>query len=107
MSHTCTFCSVTGYENLDLEGKSHEIMLLDVNTMEEFENSHFEIVKDLCNDLAIATTFSEEKERLVEYNLDYFLRHIDRIFEPNYIPNQEDILHLPKELLNLSWIETK
>ena len=62
--------------------------------MEEFENRHFEIVKDLCNDLAIATTFSEEKERLVEYNLDYFLCHIDRIFEPNYIPTQEDILHI-------------
>ena len=94
MSHTCTFCFLIGYENSDLEGKSHEIMLLDVNTMEEFENRHFEIVKDLCNDLAIATTFSEEKERLVEYNLDYFLRHIDRIFEPNYIPTQEDILHI-------------
>jgi len=83
-----------GYENSDLEGKSHEIMLLDVNTMEEFENRHFEIVKDLCNDLAIAAPFSEEKERLVEYNLDYFLCHIDRIFEPNYIPTQEDILHI-------------
>ena len=68
--------------------------MLDVNTIEEFENRHFEIVKDLCNDLAIATTFSEENERLVEYNLDYFLRNIDRIFEPNYIPTQEDILHV-------------
>ena len=94
MSLTCKFCFLIGYENSDLEGKSHEIMLLDVNTMEEFENRHFEIVKDLCNDLAIATTFSEEKERLVEYNLDYFLRQIDRIFEPNYIPTQEDILHI-------------
>ena len=52
-------------------------MMLDVNSIEEFENRHFEIVKDLCDDLTIATTFSEEKERLVEYNLDYFLRHID------------------------------
>ena len=94
LSLACKFCFLIGYENSDLEGKSHEIMLLDINTMEEFENSHFEIVKDLCNDLAIATTFSEEKERLVEYNLDYFLRHIDRIFEPNYIPTQEDILHI-------------
>ena len=69
-------------------------MTLDVNTMEEFENRHFEIVKNLCDDLAIATTFSEEKERLVENNVDYFLCHIDRIFAPNYIPTQEDILHV-------------
>ena len=82
------------YENSELKAKEHEIMTLDVNTMEEFENRHFEIVKNLCDDLAIATTFSEEKERLVENNLDYFLRHIDRIFEPNYIPTQEDILHV-------------
>ena len=82
------------YENSELKAKEHEIMSLDVNTMEEFENRHFEIVKNLCDDLAIATTFSEEKERLVENNLDYFLRHIRRIFEPNYIPTQEDILHV-------------
>ena len=85
---------ITEYENSELKAKEHEIMTLDVNTMEEFENRHFEIVKNLCDDLAIATTFSEEKERLVENNLDYFLRHIDRIFEPNYIPTQEDILHV-------------
>ena len=86
--------SITEYENSELKAKEHEIMALDVNTLEEFENCHFEIVKDLCDDLTIATTFSEEKERLVEYNLDYFLRHIYRIFEPNYIPTQEDILHV-------------
>ena len=85
---------ITEYENSELKAKEHEIMSLDVNTMEEFENRHFEIVKNLCDDLAIATTFSEEKERLVENNLDYFLRHINRIFEPNYIPTQEDILHV-------------
>ena len=85
---------ITEYENSELKAKEHEIMTLDVNTMEEFENRHFEIVKNLCDDLAIATTFSEEKERLVENNLDYFLRHIDRIFAPNYIPTQEDILHV-------------
>ena len=85
---------ITEYENSELKAKEHEIMTLDVNTMEEFENRHFEIVKNLCDDLAIATTFSEEKERLVENNLDYFLHHIDRIFAPNYIPTQEDILHV-------------
>ena len=85
---------ITEYENSELKAKEHEIMTLDVNTMEEFENRHFEIVKNLCDDLAIATTFSEEKERLVENNLDYFLRHIRQIFEPNYIPTQEDILHV-------------
>ena len=68
---------ITEYENSELKAKEHEIMTLDVNTMEEFDNRHFEIVKNLCDDLAIATTFSEEKERLVENNLDYFLRHID------------------------------
>ena len=85
---------ITEYENSELKAKEHEIMTLDVNTMEEFENRHFEIVKNLCDDLAIATTFSEEKERLVENNVDYFLCHIDRIFAPNYIPTQEDILHV-------------
>ena len=85
---------ITEYENSESKAKEHEIMTLDVNTMEEFDNRHFEIVKNLCDDLAIATTFSEEKQRLVENNLEYFLRHIDRIFEPNYIPNQEDILHV-------------
>ena len=83
---------ITEYENSELKAKEHEIMTLDVNTMEEFENRHFEIVKNLCDDLAIATTFSEEKERLVENNLEYFLRrplldlfdgHVQHLYGPH------------------------
>lgn len=93
------YCVLIELKNLKKNAKM--IMKFDLNS-EEWPLEIFESISKLWNDEAIQKTWqlrdSEINHKTIHFHIDdtadYFFNNIDRLSHPNYLPNEDDALHM-------------
>ena len=50
--------------------------------------------QNICNDLGVIECISKQREHINGEFDDYFLLHIDRICDPDYVPSNEDLIKM-------------
>ena len=50
--------------------------------------------QNICNDLGVIECISKQREHMIGEFDDYFLLHIDRICDPDYVPSNEDLIRI-------------
>ena len=50
--------------------------------------------QNICNDLGVIECISKQREQMIGEFDDYFLLHIDRICDPDYVPSNEDLIRI-------------
>ncbi|TFK64229.1 heterotrimeric G-protein alpha subunit, GPA2-like protein [Pluteus cervinus] len=87
-------------EDMDLkvseENQAHIEMIdnaLDLRDGEPFPPSYYEPLKALWADPGVQKAWSRGNEAALPENLTYFFSSLDRLFDANYVPNEQDIIH--------------
>jgi len=72
------------------EEKAKDVNMLRATS--ELNNETVEILKSVWQDPAIKTVIERHGELLTVTHLNYFWNHFDRVMQPDFVPNDEDIL---------------
>ena len=83
--------------NIELiNGKTKSDLVLSINylTVTTFESSYVEILRDLWTDAGIQECYGRRREYQLADSAQYFLEALDRITAPDYLPTEQDILHV-------------
>ncbi|RVD81494.1 uncharacterized protein DFL_009358 [Arthrobotrys flagrans] len=77
------------------ENEQHVSLILnqkELSSGEKMPKDHLAPLKSLWNDAGVQQTVSRGNEFALHDNLSYYYEELDRIFAPDYIPNDQDIL---------------
>jgi len=89
--------------NLEMAEESDEIKLCEEKTAElvlNISESHSltaetaKLLQRTWADPGVQMTWKRRSELQVQESLGYFIKHVDRIAAPGYIPNKDDVLHV-------------
>lgn len=78
-------------ENKAMENKLFELCDIDENSYDSMAE-HLDLYKALWADQGIQAVFVRSNEYQLSDSTAYFYSHLDRIAEPNYIPDVQDVL---------------
>lgn len=74
--------------------KAKLIENIDIETITTFQTPYAEAIKDLWDDRGIQECYNRRREYHLTDSAKYFLDKIDEITEIDYLPSEQDILHL-------------
>ncbi|XP_029295071.1 guanine nucleotide-binding protein subunit alpha-14 [Cottoperca gobio] len=80
----------------DPQNKSHAnlVLELEVDKVEEFEQSLVVAVRSLWDDAGIQACYDRRREYQLSDSTKYYLTDLDRISQPTYLPDLQDILRV-------------
>jgi len=64
----------------------------DIRDGEPFPESHYEPLRNLWEDVNVQKAYARGNEAACPENLFYFFSSLDRLFEPDYVPNSQDVV---------------
>ncbi len=76
-------------ENLE---RAREICAVDYMAVRSLDDKMVEAVSALWLDSGVQRAYARRNEFYISDSAGYFLKHVERIAEPDYLPTQEDIL---------------
>ncbi|KAI0757461.1 heterotrimeric G protein alpha subunit 4 [Daedaleopsis nitida] len=65
----------------------------DIKDGEPYPPEYHDVLKKLWEDPNIQAAYARGNEAALPENLNYYFAHLDRLFEPSYVPNEQDIVH--------------
>jgi len=66
---------------------------VDLRDGEAFPTQYYDALKALWDDSGVQKAWDRGNEAAIPENLLYFFSDIDRLFEPSYVPTEQDIVH--------------
>ncbi|KAF4122664.1 guanine nucleotide-binding protein subunit alpha, other [Geosmithia morbida] len=81
------------FENSENE-KNMALLLVDreICSEERMPSEYLDPIKALWEDGGVKTAISKGNEYALHDNLGYFVQDLDRLWDPNYVPNDQDLL---------------
>ncbi|KAI0762527.1 heterotrimeric G protein alpha subunit 4 [Fomes fomentarius] len=65
----------------------------DIKDGEPFPEDYLTVLKQLWEDPNVQAAYARGNEAALPENLNYYFADLDRLFEPSYVPNEQDIVH--------------
>ncbi|KAK2724737.1 guanine nucleotide-binding protein G(q) subunit alpha-like [Artemia franciscana] len=82
------------YEESGCIDKARAVNEVDSGKVTTFESPYVKYIKELWNDLGVKKAYERRREYQVTDSAEYYLKHLDRIADPNYLPTEQDILRV-------------
>ncbi|KAK3911936.1 G protein alpha q subunit [Frankliniella fusca] len=82
------------FANGDNMDKAELVRSVDFETVTTFESPYVEAIKDLWADPGVQECYDRRREYQLTDSAKYYLNEIDRVADPLYLPNEQDILRV-------------
>ncbi|XP_026281822.1 guanine nucleotide-binding protein G(q) subunit alpha isoform X1 [Frankliniella occidentalis] len=82
------------FANGDNMDKAELVRSVDFETVTTFESPYVEAIKDLWADPGVQECYDRRREYQLTDSAKYYLNEIDRVADPTYLPNEQDILRV-------------
>ncbi|XP_068995251.1 guanine nucleotide-binding protein subunit alpha-14-like [Embiotoca jacksoni] len=82
------------YSDSQSESKANSVLNVEVDKVEDLDQSLAEAIKSLWNDSGIQECFNRRREYQLSDSTKYYLTDLDRIAQPSYLPDLQDILRV-------------
>ena len=82
------------FQNPENQQNLNTISEIDVESLIILETQHSDAIKAILEDGAFTECFADRKKYSVPESAQYFFAEIDRLSDANYLPTEQDILHV-------------
>lgn len=76
------------------KGHANSVLEVEVDKVEEFDQSLADAIRSLWKDAGIQECYDRRREYQLSDSTKYYLTDLDRIAQPSYIPDLQDILRV-------------
>ncbi|KAK2715194.1 guanine nucleotide-binding protein G(q) subunit alpha-like [Artemia franciscana] len=82
------------YEDSGSIDKARAVIEVESEKVTTFKSPYVKYIKELWNDLGVKKVYERRREYQLMDSAEYYLKHLDRIAAPNYLPTEQDILRV-------------
>ncbi|XP_074493934.1 guanine nucleotide-binding protein subunit alpha-14-like [Sebastes fasciatus] len=82
------------FSNPQNQSLANSVLEVEVDKVEEFEQSLAVAIKSLWDDAGVQECYDRRREYQLSDSTKYYLTQLDRISEPSYLPDLQDILRV-------------